>query len=100
MSKWQIFLGGFETHNPWMIALVIFAALNSVLSLGYYAPLVNTMYRGEPSPAVQAGARVPGLMNLPLLLLVLLVVVLGVYPALINPLTQPAGAAILAGFGY
>ena len=100
MSKWQIFLGGFETHNPWMVALVIFAALNSVLSLGYYAPLVNTMYRHEPSAAVQAGARVPGLMVAPLLILVSLVVALGIYPTLVNSLTQPAGAGLLAGFGF
>ena len=34
MSKWQIFAAGFETHNPWMEALVIFAALNSVSLVG------------------------------------------------------------------
>lgn len=100
MSKWQIFLGGFETHNPIMIALVIFAALNSVLSLGYYAPLVNTMYRREPSEAVQAGVKVPGLMIFALIVLVILVIVLGIYPTLLNSLTQPAGAGLLAGFGY
>ncbi len=100
MSKWQIFLGGFETHSPLMIALVIFAALNSVLSLGYYAPLVNTMYRLEPSEAVQAGGRVPGAMIAPVIILVVLVVALGIYPTLISSLTQPAGAGLLAGFGY
>ena len=49
MSKWQIFVAGFQTHNIWLEALVIFGALNSVLSLAYYAPLVNAMYRLEPS---------------------------------------------------
>ena len=29
--------------------LVVFAALNSVLSLAYYAPLVNAVYRKQPS---------------------------------------------------
>ncbi len=59
MSKWQIFLAGFQTHNPWVIAIVLFAALNSVLSLGYYAPLVNTMYRHKATQAVEQGAAVP-----------------------------------------
>ena len=60
MSKWQIFVAGFETRNTGVELLVIFAALNSVLSLAYYAPLVNRMYRNEPSPVVaarQAGDR-------------------------------------------
>ena len=82
-----------------MIALVIFAALNSVLSLGYYAPIVNAMYRREPSEAVAAGTKVPWIMNAPLVLLALGVVVLGVWPSLVNGLTGPAGKAILAAFG-
>lgn len=41
MSKWQIFAAGFQTQNSWILALMIFMALNRVLSLGYYAPLVN-----------------------------------------------------------
>ena len=53
MSKWQIFVAGFSTQNAWIMALVVFAALNSVLSLGYYAPLVNMMYREK---AVQSDA--------------------------------------------
>jgi proton-translocating NADH-quinone oxidoreductase chain N len=45
MSKWQIFVAGFATHDLVLDALVIFAALNSVLSLVYYVPLVNALYR-------------------------------------------------------
>src|SRR5512140_2114695 len=56
MSKWQIFVAGFQTHNALIAGLVIFAALNSVLSLAYYAPLINAVYRKEPSAAVQRGA--------------------------------------------
>ncbi len=53
MSKWQIFMAGVSTQNIWIILLVIFAALNSVLSLVYYAPLVNRIYRHEPSAVSQ-----------------------------------------------
>ncbi len=99
MSKWQIFAAGFQTHDGWVIALVIFAALNSVLSLGYYAPMINAMYRNKPSDAVENGARVPFLMNAPLVILALGVIVLGVWPSLANTLTGPAGKALLAAFG-
>ncbi len=37
MSKWQILVAGAQTQNVWMIVLVVFMGLNSVLSLGYYA---------------------------------------------------------------
>lgn len=99
MSKWQIFVGGFQTQNIWIILLVVFAALNSVLSLGYYAPLVNAMYRNSASAAVLAGKPLPWTMILPLLALALAVVVLGVAPDLLNWVTAPAGATVIAMFG-
>ena len=90
MSKWQIFVSGFETGNPWVIGLVIFAAFNSVLSLGYYAPLVNRLYRFEMAIPVRRGGAISFWMAAPLVVLVLLVIILGVYPALANDLVVPA----------
>jgi proton-translocating NADH-quinone oxidoreductase chain N len=98
MSKWQIFVAGFATRNLLVAGLVIFAALNSVLSLAYYAPLVNAVYRKQPSAAVARGAAVPASMVLPLCALALAVVVLGFWPSLLNFLTEPAGAALLKAF--
>lgn len=99
MSKWQIFTAGFSTQNPWVIGLVIFAALNSVLSLGYYAPLVNLMYRGEQSQPVKSGKAIPLTMVLPLIILAAAIIILGFYPTLVNGLTGPASSALLATFG-
>lgn len=99
MSKWQIFVAGFETHNLIIDALVIFAALNSVLSLAYYAPLVNAVYRQKPSEAVERGQPLSLAMRVPLVLLIVAVVVIGVVPSIADWLTHPAGAAILAAFG-
>lgn len=99
MSKWQIFVAGFEAQNPWISALVVFAALNSVLSLVYYVPLVNAVYRREPSRVVSSGTRLPVLMNVPLVVLAAAVVVLGIWPALINWLTHPAGTSVIASLG-
>ncbi|MEN4011498.1 MAG: proton-conducting transporter membrane subunit [Bellilinea sp.] len=99
MSKWQIFVGGFETHQTVAIALVIFAALNSVLSLGYYAPLVNRMYRRQPSAVVSAGAWVSPWMSVALVILALAVVVLGFAPSLVSWLTNLATHSLLAALG-
>jgi len=96
MSKWQIFVAGFQTHNIWLEALVIFGALNSVLSLVYYAPLVNAMYRLEPSAKVLQGGHIPWVMDIPLVVMGLAVLVLGVWPSLVNWLTEPAARALLA----
>jgi formate hydrogenlyase subunit 3/multisubunit Na+/H+ antiporter MnhD subunit len=99
MSKWQIFVAGFNTHNLIIILLVVFAALNSVLSLAYYAPLVNAVYRKQPSEAVLHGASIPMRMSLPLALLALAVVGLGIWPAMAEWLTGSAGRALMAAFG-
>ena len=95
MSKWQIFVAGFQSKNGLLMTLVVFAALNSVLSLGYYAPLVNRMYRRVASENVLNGAYVPFTMQIPLILLSLAVVVLGIYPSLMNWLVEPAGRALM-----
>ena len=99
MSKWQIFVAGFQTHNIWFELLVVFAALNSVLSLAYYAPLVNALYRLQPSELVKQGGRLPWAMAVPLVILSLAVVGLGIWPGLATWLTAPAAKALLAGFG-
>jgi proton-translocating NADH-quinone oxidoreductase chain N len=99
MSKWQIFVGAAQTLNPWALGLVVFAALNSVLSLAYYAPLVNAMYRKEPSDAVREGNSVALSMSIPLALLAAAILVLGVFPTLVSPLADSAAKtfAILGG---
>ena len=99
MSKWQIFEAGFETHNAWMEVLVIFAALNSVLSLAYYVPLINVMYRLEPSEKVKRGVSMPRIMFVPLLILGLGIIIVGVWPNLMGWLTLPAARVLMANLG-
>jgi multicomponent Na+:H+ antiporter subunit D len=100
MSKWQIFVAGFSTQNPWIMALVVFAALNSVLSLGYYAPIVNIMYREKPSILMQTGKRLPFVMQLSLAVLASLVILLGFMPGLMDWLTVPASHTLLVMFSH
>ena len=99
MSKWQIFVAGFETMNGWIMALMVFMALNSVLSLAYYAPLVNMMYRGSPSQAVLEGKPVSLAISITILLMTVAVVLLGFFPQAMNWITQPAAQSLLALFG-
>jgi proton-translocating NADH-quinone oxidoreductase chain N len=99
MSKWQIFVAGFQTQNTWIIALMIFMALNSVLSLAYYAPLVNMMYRKSPSTQVLAGKRLSLAIALPLVIMMLAVIILGFAPQLMDWVTIPAAQTLLTLFG-
>jgi NADH:ubiquinone oxidoreductase subunit 2 (subunit N) len=99
MSKWQIFLAGAEVRSTPLLWLVIFAGLNSVLSLGYYAPMVNRLFRREPSESVLRGNPIAALMALPVLLLTLGTIVLGFWPSLLTWLLEPAALALLASFG-
>jgi len=99
MSKWQIFVAGFETQNFWVMALVVFAALNSVLSLGYYAPMVNRMYRVKPGETVTDGKELGSLIQIPLVILTSAVVALGFWPLAVSFITTPAAAALLKAFG-
>jgi NADH:ubiquinone oxidoreductase subunit 2 (subunit N) len=99
MSEWQIFTAGFLTHNGVIEGLVVFAGLMSVMSLTYYVPLVNAVYKKETSPAVKSGTPLPGLVLVPLFLLSFAVIAIGVWPRLVEWLTGPAGAALLAGLG-
>ncbi len=98
MSKWQIFVAGIATGDPVYFAFVFFALLNSVLSLGYYLPLVTTIYRREASQEVLHGTSVPVLVNVPLVILATLTTLIGLWPDLVVRLTEPAGAAILVFF--
>jgi formate hydrogenlyase subunit 3/multisubunit Na+/H+ antiporter MnhD subunit len=98
MSEWQILLAGAKTTSPWMLALVVFTALNSLLSLGYYAPMVNRLYRKQAGEIVAAGVRVPLSITIPVVILMLGTVFLGIFPDLVSWLTGPAGVLLTAAF--
>ncbi|MDP3720984.1 MAG: proton-conducting transporter membrane subunit, partial [Anaerolineaceae bacterium] len=83
MSKWMILVAGIETKNTLMLIAVIFVGLNSVLSLGYYAPIVNRLFKREQSEVVAAAdARMPWMMSLSIVVLTLAVILFGVWPML------------------
>lgn len=99
MSKWQIFVAGFESQNTLAMGMVVFTALNSVLSLGYYAPMVNRMYRHEIGDAVKEGGKSNVRLVLPLVLLSIAIIVLGFWPSLVNWIVSPAAEILMRSFG-
>jgi len=99
MSEWQIFVAGFATRSLLISGLVIFAALNSLLSLAYYIPIVNVAYRQEPSSAVTHGQSMPIAIRIPMVVLALAIVAIGIWPSLVTWLVEPAGRSVMAGFG-
>ena len=99
MSKWQILVGSFETKDAWVIAGAIFVALNGVLSLAYYAPMVNRIYRGVPGESLANGKPVSVWMTIPMAIMTLAIVAIGVMPGMMNWITSPAAAYFIAGLG-
>ncbi|MEA5077573.1 MAG: proton-conducting transporter membrane subunit [Anaerolineaceae bacterium] len=99
MSKWQILLGAAQISSGLMIGVIIFVGLNSVLSLAYYAPMINRMYRHEASEAVVSGKEVSWIMVLPMVLLAIGIIAFGIWPSLATFLTNNAAASFIYPFG-
>jgi proton-translocating NADH-quinone oxidoreductase chain N len=99
MSKWQIFAATATAGGKLMIGIVVFVALNSVLSLGYYVPVINRLYRVNVSDTVLAGQRVQWVMVLPMIILALGIVVIGIWPVFANFITYNAAASLMYPFG-
>jgi NADH:ubiquinone oxidoreductase subunit 2 (subunit N) len=99
MSEWLIFAAGFGSGDSLTMLFTLAAALNVVLALAYYTPLVSRLYRDRGDPSPVDGRPLALSVRLPLLVLAALTVVLGVWPSLASGLTAPAAAALLAAFG-
>lgn len=95
MSKWQILVAAAFAKNAWMWGVVVFIGLNSILSLAYYTPMINRMYRREPSEAVQRGKAIPWVMMVPIVLLTLAILVIGIWPSSMNFFTEKATSSML-----
>lgn len=98
MSKWQIMVAGAQAQDTVILIVLIIAALNSVLSLAYYAPLINRLYRREQTAVVANGRAIPLAMSLPIAALAVAIIILGVLPMLAGWLTIPAAADLLSAF--
>jgi proton-translocating NADH-quinone oxidoreductase chain N len=101
MSEWLVFSGSILTYGViglWGIAIAVIALLNALLSLGYYLPIIKTMYQNvehkkigklkDPSPAMLIAIGI----------LAAITIILGIWPELGLQAVKPA-VDILVGFG-
>ncbi len=99
ISKFQILAAGVLSENRWIIAITIFAALNSVLSLAYYLPIINALYSPAEDDRWQQTPTLPYSIRLPIIVLMVLLVVFGILPGLLTGLVEPASMTLLHWFG-
>jgi len=95
MSKWQVLMAGAQAQDLAILLVLIIAALFSVISLGYYAPLINRLYRREPAAIIANGRPIPLSMTAPLVVLATAIVILGMMPILADRLASPAATDLL-----
>jgi proton-translocating NADH-quinone oxidoreductase chain N len=99
MSEWMIFKAGIDATTAigyWGILITLVAVLNSILSMGYYLPMVRTFFL-KPKGKVPTLKPAPKLMMVPILVLTAITIILGIWPELglkaIAPILQLLGGA-------
>jgi len=101
MSEWMVFSGGILTYGfigLWGIAIAVIALLNALLSLGYYLPIIKTMYLPTNRKNISKAHDPSVIMILAIGILTGLTIILGVWPELGLQAVKPA-VDILASFG-
>jgi proton-translocating NADH-quinone oxidoreductase chain N len=101
MSEWMVFSAGILTYGVigfWGVAIAVIALLNALLSLGYYLPIIKTMYLPAERKTVSKARDPSVIMMLAICILAGLTIVLGVWPELGLKVVKPA-VDILASFG-
>ncbi|MFH1786473.1 MAG: proton-conducting transporter membrane subunit [archaeon] len=93
-SKWLIYLEGISTNH---ILATAVALVVSALTLGYYMKAFSAIFLG---PGKWADFKSDWRLDYPILILLALCLVIGIYPPIIYPLLQPATDALLTVSGY
>jgi len=99
MSKWIIYRAGVDLSAAGIAGVLgllctLVAVVNSVISLGYYLPAIQTLYARDASPAAAAAEEAPGSMLAPVVILAALTLALGLFPDLGLRFVTPAAAEI------
>jgi NADH-quinone oxidoreductase subunit N len=92
IGKWYILVAAVAAGKGWLATLLVLA---SVVSAGYYLPVIMAMYmRPAPFAQAHAGVRFGRLGAAALAVCVAAVLYFGVRPNRLLDLTQTSGAAI------
>lgn len=87
-GKWFILTEVWHAADGWVYAGIVVFLLNTLLSLGYYLPILAMLFSPLPTQDTPPPVKVSGWMIVPLVILAILVIVIGVYP---GPLWRWAG---------
>jgi formate hydrogenlyase subunit 3/multisubunit Na+/H+ antiporter MnhD subunit len=79
-SKWLVLRGALRSPDVLgYVGMAVFL-LNSLLALGYYLPLIGTLFASPQSPSAVKEGRISPWMALPIVVLGALVLAIGIYP--------------------
>jgi proton-translocating NADH-quinone oxidoreductase chain N len=93
MSEWMVFSGSILTYGViglWGVAIAVIALLNALLSLGYYLPIIKTMYLPAERKGISKAHDPSAAMLLAICILAGLTIILGVWPELGLKAVKPA----------
>lgn len=100
ISKWKIMASGAAAGGTLNAVLIVILGLNSVLSLGYYAPLVNRMYRnkGDDTVGTIEKQKISKMILFPLIILTVGIIFFGLFPMVLDSFSEAAGNAFYTMF--
>jgi len=93
MSEWMVFSGGILTYGVigwWGIAIAVIALLNALLSLGYYLPIIKTLYLPSDHKKIAKAKDASPVMLVAIGLLAALTILLGIWPEVGLQVVKPA----------
>jgi NADH-quinone oxidoreductase subunit N/multicomponent Na+:H+ antiporter subunit D len=93
MSEWMVFSGGILTYGLigwWGIAIAVIALLNALISLGYYLPIIKTLYLPSDHKKIAKAKDASPVMLVAIGLLAALTILLGIWPEVGLQVVKPA----------
>jgi proton-translocating NADH-quinone oxidoreductase chain N len=93
MSEWMIFSSAITTYSIiglWGIAIAAIALVNTLIALGYYLPIIKTMYLSAEKKKVSAARDPSWSMILAMAILAALTIAIGIWPELGLKVVKPA----------
>ncbi len=99
MSEWLVFSGSILTYGfigVWGIAIAAIALVNALVSLGYYLPMIKTIYSATEHGAVKKAHDPSPVLLVAIGILAALTILLGIWPDLGLQAVKPAVDILLS----
>jgi len=99
MSEWLVFSGSILTYGTiglWGILIAVIALANALLSLGYYLPIIKTIYSSAEHGHVKKAKDPSPVLLVAMGILAALTIILGIWPELGLQAVRPAVNILLS----